>query len=53
MKRQKSDFEYFLYQNYDRFLQKAETILEEAKTNPLLEGRDAVRGGTRYREDRI
>lgn len=42
MKRQKSDFEYFLYQNYDRFLQKAETILEEAKTNPLLEGREEL-----------
>ena len=29
MKRQKNDFEYFLYGNYDFFLQKAEKILEE------------------------
>ena len=32
-KRQKNDFEYFLYKNYDRFLQKAEEILEEVKDN--------------------
>ena len=31
MKRQKNDFEYFLYSNYDFFLQKAERILEELK----------------------
>ena len=30
-KRQKSEFEYFLYQNFDVFLQKAEQILEEMK----------------------
>jgi len=30
-KRQKNDFEYFLYGNYDFFLQKAEKILEEVK----------------------
>lgn len=30
-KRQKSDFEYFLYRNFDFFLQKAEKILEEIK----------------------
>ena len=33
-KRQKSDFEYFLYQNFDFFLQKAEKILEEVNTCP-------------------
>ena len=32
MKRQKNDFEYFLYGNYDFFLQKAEKILEEVKS---------------------
>lgn len=31
VKRQKNDFEYFLYSNYDFFLQKAEKILEELK----------------------
>ena len=31
MKRQKNDFEYFLYGNYDFFLQKAENILDEVK----------------------
>ena len=30
-KRQKNDFEYFLYQNFDLFLQKAEKILDEVK----------------------
>ena len=30
-KRQKSDFEYFLYQNYDRFLEKSEKTLEEVR----------------------
>lgn len=30
-KRQKSEFEYFLYQNFDLYLQKAEEILEEVK----------------------
>lgn len=31
-KRQKSDFEYYLYRNFDLFLQKAEKILEEVKS---------------------
>ena len=32
-KRQKNDFEYFLYNNYDFYLQKAERILEEVKVH--------------------
>ncbi len=35
-KRGKTDFEYFLYQHYDRFLEKAEKILEEVKQNSIL-----------------
>ena len=31
LKRQKNEFEYFLYGNYDFFMQKAERILEEVK----------------------
>lgn len=39
-KRQKSDFEYFLYQNYDRFLDKSEKILEEMRAHPELLGEE-------------
>lgn len=45
-KRQKSDFEYFLYQNFDRFLLKSERVLEEVKDNCKLLGEEeqAVKG---------
>ena len=32
-KRQKNEFEYYLYKNYDVFLQKADRILQEIKSN--------------------
>ena len=35
-KKQKSEFEYFLYQNFGLFLQKAEKILEEVKQCPEI-----------------
>ena len=35
-KRRKSDFEYFLYQNFDPFLEKAEKILEEVRGSSML-----------------
>lgn len=42
-KRQKSDFEYFLYQNYGRFLEKSEKILEEVRENTKLLGEEKSR----------
>ena len=39
-KRQKNDFEYYLYRNYDRFLIKAEKILEEVKANTKVLGEE-------------
>ena len=45
-KRGKSDFEYFLYQNFNRFLEKAEKILEEVKENPILSsGQELIQKG--------
>ena len=41
-KRQKSDFEYYLYQNFDVFLQKAEQILEEVKQYPQVFEKEAL-----------
>ena len=46
-KRQKSDFEYFLYQNCDRFLDKSEKILEEVKSqNEMLNEEKILRKGS-------
>ena len=36
LKRQKDDFEYYLYQNFNLFLEKAERALEEMKQNPFV-----------------
>ena len=41
-KRQKNEFEYFLYQNYDVFLEKAERILEEMKQYSLIFDKEAL-----------
>lgn len=35
-KRQKNEFEYYLYRHYDYFLVKAEKILEEVKAHPVI-----------------
>lgn len=46
-KRQKSEFEYFLYQNFDVFLQKAEKILEEVKfSSRLLQEENLLKTGS-------
>ena len=42
VKRQKSDFEYFLYQNCDGFLEKSEKILEEVKLKSELLGEEEI-----------
>ena len=41
-KRQKNTFEYFLYQNFDVFLQKAEQILGEVKQNSNIFSEDKL-----------
>ena len=46
-KRQKNEFEYFLYQNYDVFLEKAERILEEMKQySPIFDKEALLKKGT-------
>ena len=46
IKRGKNDFEYFLYQNFDRFLEKAEKILEEVKQSAMLcTGKELIQKG--------
>ena len=41
-KRQKNEFEYFLYQNFNVFLQKAEQILAEVKENSYFFSKDKL-----------
>lgn len=42
-KRQKNEFEYYLYQHYDNFLIKAEKILEEVKEQSILFSKENLR----------
>jgi len=41
-KRQKNDFEYYLYRHYDEFLGKAEKILEDLKTQSIFGTKESI-----------